>query len=415
MNEMNELTNGHETNQDVLTPSGNLHFVERMRVLKQISNVTGIRLPETIIPEGESLIPYGVERQRALKEEIYSLPTLAEAASALRDIRAEQYPKDTKVPVQRIRMNPVNGGVFGLGYEPVPALGYSGTGFGQLASFMKPATVTSGFAPTLLALPPAIRAEAFNHFASTQTREKEVVLRSIKAPAYQNGAVILKRSMTAVVSERYSAVEDHDIVADINAVLPDGARARYTQSESRSDLEILWPAMTRELKVGDIALIGLQVTNSQTKANAITLTPKILRVLCLNFTTAWGEGETEVVIRHIGEARQKFAAALKKAIDAVAPFVLAFGDAYANRFPAALPTRGEVIGKFIKAYDLSEKFGPQVAAAWDADGAMSAGDTLAGLSNAVTRAAQTLTLEGSEAYERAAGRVIVEGWNALTD
>jgi hypothetical protein len=401
--------------EQVLTPSATAPFAERMKVLKQISQVTGVRLPETIIPEGESLIPYGVERQRMLKEEIYSLPTLAEAGKILRDIRAEQHPKDTKVAVQRIRMSPDNGGVYGLGYEASPTLGYTETGFNQLSTFVKPASVTSGFTSTLLALPPKIRSEAFNHFASNQTGERNAVLRSVRVPFLKNGAVILRRSLSAVVSERYSAVDDHDIVDDINAVLPDGARVRYTQNESRSDIEILWPAMTRELKVGDVALIAVQVTNSQVKKAAIRLTPKILRVLCLNFTTAWGEGETEVVIRHIGEARQKFAAALKKAIGTVAPFVIAFGDAYQNRLPAFAPTRGEVVGRFLKTFELSEKVGPQIVGVWDADGEKSAGDTLAGLANAVTRAAQTFTIEGAEPYEKAAGRIVMQGWGALED
>ena len=34
-------------------------FTERMETLKQLASMTGIRLPQTIIPEGESLIPYG--------------------------------------------------------------------------------------------------------------------------------------------------------------------------------------------------------------------------------------------------------------------------------------------------------------------------------------------------------------------
>lgn len=399
-----------------LVPSANAPFDERMKVLKQIAQVTGIRLPATIIPEGESLIPYGVERQRALQEDIYSLPTLAEAIQVLRDIRQEQHPKDTKIAIQRVRLNAVNGGIYGKGYEGVPPLGYTETGFNQLAQFVKPPSVSSGFTSTLLALPPAIRSEAFNYFTENATEDKSVILRSARMPAIVNGAPILRRSINAVVSERYTGVEDHDILADVNSVLPDGARARYTQTENRSDLEILWPAMSRELKVGDIALIGVQITNSQVKKAAIRLVPKVLRVLCLNFTTAWGEGaENEISIRHIGEARQKFAIALRKAIDTVAPFVLAFGDAYQNRLPAFAPTRGEAIGRFIKAFDLSEKFGPQIAGVWDADGAKSAGDTLAGLANAVTRAAQTLTLEGAEHYEKAAGRIVMQGWSALED
>jgi Domain of unknown function (DUF932) len=390
-------------------------FETRMDVLKQLADMTGVRLPNTIIPEGESLIPYGQERQRALKEDIYSLPTLNQAFEALYNIRNEQAPQDVKVPVQRVRMSQANGGLYGLGHDPAKALAYSTTAFGHVGSFVKPASVTSGFHQTLLALPPAIRADAFNSFAERATENRDVVMRTIKSPVRtSSGALQLRRSINAVVSERYTGVEDHDLVRDLGYALPDGARVRYTQTESRSDLEIIWPAMSRELKVGDIALIAIQVTNSQTKQAAIRLTPKVLRVLCLNFTTAWGKGdEYDISVRHVGEARAKFAAAIRDCIAVVEPFVRAFGDAYQSEFPTIAPTRGEVIRRFIAAAKLPEQLGERMADLWDADGTMSAGNTLAGLANAATRASQTYAFAMAEPVEAYAGRVIREGWSAI--
>jgi hypothetical protein len=204
------------------------------------------------------------------------------------------------------------------------------------------------------------------------------------------------------------------LLDDLNAALPDGARCRYTQTESRSDVEILWPAMTRELKVGDIALIGLHVSNSQTRQGAIRIVPKVLRVLCLNFTTAWGESaDAEVSIIHLGEARKKFAEAMRNAIAVVEPFVIAFGDAYQTALPAFAATRGEAIQKAVKKFELPAKFGDTVAASWDMDGSRGAGDTLAGLVNAMTRAAQELPIDRAGAIEQGAGRLIRNGWREL--
>ena len=408
---MTQTTNNTNTNSGFT----NADFATRMNVLKQIAQRTGVRLPATIIPEGESLIPYGEERQRALKEEIYSLPTAREAFETLRDIRAEQQPRDVLVPIQSVRMSPFNAGLYGQGHEHRPAIGYTATAFGQVASVIKPASVTAGFAPTLLALPPAIRADAFNHFAGqTLSDDKNVILRTALAPSRKGNEVILRRSINAVVSERYSVVEDHDMVQDLGLSLPDGARLRYTQTEGRSDVEILWPAMSRQLKVGDIALICLQVTNSQTKQCSIRLTPKVLRVLCLNFTTAWGNGaDTEISIRHVGEARAKFAAAIREALAVVEPFILAFSDAYQSKFPTFAPTRGEVVSRFVKVAELPAPTGKLIVEAWDADGTQSAGDTLAGLANAVTRASQQFDFARAGAMEAAAGRVVKEGWASL--
>lgn len=391
-------------------------FATRMDVLKQLATHTGVRLPQTIIPEGESLIPYGEERQRALKDDIYALPTLDEAFTTLRDIRAEQHPIDIKVPLQRIRMDRTNAGLYGQGSEGKTPLGYTSTAFGQVAGVIKPASVVSGFHQTLLALPPEIRADAFNHFAMRSTESKQVVLRTTKAPIRQANQVILRRSVNAVVSDIYSAVDDHDLVRDLGYSLPQGARVRYTQTEGRSDLEILWPAMSRQLKVGDIALIAIQVTNSQTKQASISLVPKILRVLCLNFTTAWGEGDShKVAIRHVGEARSKFNQAIRDCIATVEPFILAFADAYQTPLPAFAPTRGEAINLFIKANGLTPQLGERTAEAWDMDGTMSAGDTLAGLANAVTRASQSMSFANCEPVEAAAGRLVRIGWDSIGD
>ncbi len=387
-------------------------FATRMAVLKQLSIRTGIRLPTTIIPEGESLIPYGEQRQRALKEEIYALPTVDEAARGLAAIRREQAPKDATVPLQGILMSPENGGLYGKSSNGAKALGYTEAAFSQASNFLKPDSVRGGFAQTILALPPKIRAEAFNHFAASAPADKSVVLRTILAPQRQNQELVLRRSIQAVVSERYSVMEDHYIAEDLNSALPDGARARFTQTEGRSDLEIFWPAMTRQLKVGDIALIALHAVNSQIGRHSIKLTPKILRVLCLNFTTAWGVGlEEEISFKHMGEVREKFRVAVKRALQAVEPFILAFGDAYQNPLPKL--NRAEVIERTMKVFELPQRFGQEAIAVWDADGDKSAGDTLAGLANAMTRASQTMGFDRAEVVEEAAGRIIRQGWQSL--
>lgn len=393
----------------------NADFNQRMSVLKQLANMTGVRLPSTIIPEGESLIPYGEERQRALRDDVYSLPTLDAAYDALYQVRMEQQPVDVKVPLQRVRMDCNNGGLYSAGSESkAPPLGYTGTAFSQVAAVVKPASITSGFHQTLLALPPAIRADAFNSFAERSTEARDVILRTTKAPVRHGADVILRRSINAVVSERYSAVDDHDLIRDLGSSLPAGARVRYTQSESRSDLEIIWPAMSRQLKVGDIALVCLHVGNSQTKQLSIKLAPKVLRLLCSNFTTAYSEGgEQEINVRHVGEARVKFAAAIRNALAIVEPFVLAFADAYQTPFPAFAPTRGEAINKFIVSNDLAPKLGEATAELWDADGTMGAGDTLAGLANAITRASQVYSFANAEPIEAAAGRLVREGWDSI--
>lgn len=53
------------------------------------------------------------------------------------------------------------------------------------------------------------------------------------------------------------------------------------------------------------------------------------------------------------------------------------------------------------------------ASKWDADGVKGAGDTRAGLVNALTRASKELVYANAAPVEAAAGRIISEGWAAL--
>src|ERR1041385_1085342 len=89
-----------------MASSTSADFQNRMSVLKQIAQKTGVRLPATIIPEGESLIPYGEDRKRALSEDIGALPSITEASTFIREMREEQKPVDAVVPLQGASASP---------------------------------------------------------------------------------------------------------------------------------------------------------------------------------------------------------------------------------------------------------------------------------------------------------------------
>lgn len=404
---------------------GQVDFESRNRALKALANAAGIRLPNTRVPEGESLLPVGEENKRALAVEVDALPDLEDGMLALKHRVGMERPRDVAVPLQRVRMDGGRGGLFGEGQPAEKALGYTHNGFGHIAAFAKPGSVRGGFAATLLALPPSIRAQAFNHFAETAVRPetKEVILRTHLAgvvPQVVAGVEVIptpRRIIRAVVSPQYSAVDDVDLLtAMIQASIPAGAKLRVTRGSDDTFFEILWPAMKREIRVGDAVLIGVRARNSETKAGAVVVSGSILRALCYNFTTAWSEGaETEISIRHVGEARRRVGEAIVKAIATVEPFIKAFADAYQNELPAFAPTRGEVLQMVGKVFELPTATLEDCVGAWDADGAKSAGDTLAGLVNAMTRASQKLSMADAAVVENAAGKMVARGWAALND
>lgn len=386
---------------------GEAEFSRRNETLKVMARNAGLRLPDTRLPEGTALLEIGESSKRALAQRVEAMPTLGEAVAALRSRIQDERPLDYKgVPAQTVRMTADTGRLYADGKNTDNALSYTRNGFAQVAAFVKPDSVRTGFAENMLALPASLRADVFNYHAKSHPRDTSLALRTLLNP--ETG----KRYIRAITSARHSLeTGDDGAVADVladKAGALKGAKARITREPDRSEFELVWPMMARQLVVGDIALGGVRITNSETKAGALKVEAFLLRVLCYNFTTAetFDTNAEELTVRHIGDLTSKLPAMFEKALRRIDPFVKAFGDAYKIALPA---TRGEVLAKVQRIHSLPESTMTLAAQLWDADGEKSAGDTLAGLVNALTRASQQADIATAGDIERAAGRIAVSG------
>ncbi len=389
---------------------GGLDSAGRNAALKLIARSVGIELEETRVPEGESFIPIGEQKMRALRDEVAALPDLIPGLATYRERIASEKHVDVEVPIQQVRMEPRRGGLYGKGNDEAKALAYTNTGMGQVVSFIKPADVRQGAVSVLKSVSPAVRAQVFNEWAEkARTEESKVFLRTAMLGT--------RRVIRAVTSPKHSLEfgDDNAIAVHLAGSLPKGGKLRIQRDQDRTDFEILFPMMSREIRVGDAVMAKVHVSNSETKQGSWRVFGGILRALCFNFTTAWCGKDTEVAGRHMGESVGKeIAKAVQQAMRNVEPFVQAFGDAYSNELPDFAPTKGEVLDRVAKALELPEWTLTRAATLWDADGSsLSAGNTLAGLVNALTRASQETDMEQALLIEGAAGRLVVQGWATL--
>ena len=382
----------------------------RMAILKALANDAGLRLPDTILPEGTKLLPVGDENRRKLKATLDQLPELHPGLKAYgARLRAEN-PVDSKVAAPSVRMFGADGGLYGEGKNPASALGYTPDGFAQVAQFIKPGVIRNGFAENMTALPSALRAQVFNHWATSTPRADDIVLRS-----FEGGK---GRIIRAVTSPRHSLEtgDDATVVSALLKLAP-GAKLRVTREAGGrvSEIEVFWPMLDRELRVGDLAHGGIRVRNSETKAAALTVEAFVLRVLCYNFTTAFSRDfeADDISLRHIGDLAPRIVRGIAHAQKRIEPLVFAFGDAYKDALPVIMPTRAEALARVGKVFELPATTLERAAILWDADGVVTAGNTRAGLVNALTRASQDEGISAAGNTERAAGRVIMDGWGAL--
>lgn len=91
----------------------------------------------------------------------------------------------------------------------------------------------------------------------------------------------------AFLSDRYRRMDNIDLMA--HAVLPalsGGIQGLTFQVASLTDerlhLNALLPGLAAEIKVGDIVQAGIQIKNSEVGSGALTVTPRVWRLVCLN-------------------------------------------------------------------------------------------------------------------------------------
>lgn len=393
---------------------GNAPVELRMAALKAMANVNGLRLPDTRLPEGTALLPVGEESKRRMQCELAALPDLHPALDAYAARLKAEDPMDKPGVLRTMRMSATTGGLFDPALSKADAaIGYTKDGFGHIAQFLRPSAIRNGFAENMLALPPTLRAQVFDHWATNSPRNEDVVVRTFRGGS--KGRII-----RAVTSDSHSLLSGDDtaVVAALRAMKP-GAKARITREPGGtiSELEVIWPMMDRQLVVGDVAYGGIRITNSETKAGSLRVEAFLLRVLCYNFTTAFTEdlNAKELKLRHVGDLATRLAPLIREAHARIEPFVKMFGDAYKDAFPATMQTRGEVLTRAGKVLELPESTLTLAQQMWDADGLKTAGDTRAGFVNALTRASQEQVISLAAETERAAGKVIAQGWGALFD
>lgn len=332
-------------------------------------------------------------------------PTLANGLNRWEALIKDMDAKDFEVNLRSIAMNPVTGGLFNKDKDPQ---GQSGgivptrTSLGHLLSYDEsapPQAVTN-----LEAYSPAVRAQMLAERIARGPIRKVFMRTAVKGIVGQSQ----ERVIRAVVTGQHSKDFGDDLVI-INKLrtmqnLP-GAVLRVVKQWDSTHAEIVIPNKVIQPKVGVVIQARMNVWNSETKAGAIGASIGALNLTCLNGNVGAGNGTT-INIRHNGDVRYKVNAALATVVELADDVLHDFSEAYKALLPV---TQAEAIAQTVKRYQLPETTGAALQALWDVDGERSAGHTVAGLANALTRHAQSLPVERALDLETIAGKVISKG------
>ena len=144
-------------------------------------------------------------------------------------------------------------------------------------------------------LPAGLRFATVNHLIQQYEEGQMMTFRTVNVEE--------QRTVRALVTDRYTPLDDVDIIPYVADVLADtdAQVERVMFDEDYTHLRILFPRTQVEVKKGDVIQTGISFSNSETGMRAVRIEPFSFRLICTNgMTSTQMDGATS--IRHIGNA-----------------------------------------------------------------------------------------------------------------
>jgi len=112
-----------------------------------------------------------------------------------------------------------------------------------------------------------------------------------------------KRVVRALVTERYTPLEDIDVIPLVADVLADTdaevVRAQF--DDDFTHIRVVFPRTNLEVRKGDVIRTGISISNSEVGVRSLMFDPFSQRLVCLNgMTSTESHGRTS--LRHVGNA-----------------------------------------------------------------------------------------------------------------
>lgn len=283
---------------------------------------------------------------------------------------------------------------------------YTKHALNQLVARIKPEGVI-GMGGYLAACPPELRAVNFNYWQteqffgmSGQDKQNNAMLRT-----REDGDIRLIRG---VVSKSYVPIDDLPILNQLTTVLPTGARMRSARGDLRSRYDIIWPSSREDIAVDDAVNVAIHLVNSETGISSLKMEPMIVLARS-HGAMILPTLDSDVIIRHVGEAKSKLVVALAKTMTRIEPFLQSLSAAKNDQVSELCTNIDHLFIALGKFFELSGSKMDQIKAEFHALNDPSR----AGVANAMAAAANTFDIDAGEEMQRAAGKLISAGWGSI--
>lgn len=215
-------------------------------------------------------------------------------------------------------------------------------------------------------------------------------------------------TVRAVLSERYSPLDNATLMNTLLHQLSSRYRVDWFGLSSESlHLRLIDPEKTREVLPDDALSVGVHLANSEVGLRAVTVDALVYRLVCKNGLVRLVKGKSFLHRRHVYLDEARFAAALQEAVAGALGEAESFIEQLASTTKQRVEDGTGTLEQLAKQRGLPDHLLRAMTNVLHQEGKQS--ETLYGVVNAVTEAAQRLPDEARYDLEVLAGHLAEHG------
>jgi hypothetical protein len=216
-------------------------------------------------------------------------------------------------------------------------------------------------------------------------------------------------TLRAVLSERYSPLDNATLLDELRPLLPDSYRVDWFGLADESlHLRIVDPQRYREVLPNDALTVGIHLANSEVGCRSLTVDALVYRLVCTNGLIRLVKGKSLMRQRHLYVSEHRFVGALGEAIECALQESERFLEQLKAATQTPIPQIEQVMEKIGEKWHLSEEVQQAARQSLLKEPALQQ-ESLYGLVNAYTAAAQGLPDEMRYDLEVLAGNLAEHG------
>jgi hypothetical protein len=216
-------------------------------------------------------------------------------------------------------------------------------------------------------------------------------------------------TLRGVLTERYARLDNVDLLTALAPLWESRFEVGwFALTDETLHLRVIDPRLSREVLPGDRLVAGLHIANSEVGKRSVTVDALVWRLVCQNGLVRLVKGRSLLSQRHVALSRAEFALALRDAIREALISGAGFMERLVWATRQSLRDLDPVLTTLVARWRLSQTTEGLVrkALSCERNGQQ---ETLYGLINGLTNAAQQLGPDARYALETLAGRLLETG------